>query len=538
MNETYPKMEKNQILINDIDSMSQRDSDMSTLKSKILRMNKLLNSLEEIIKALEMSSRINKNLNQENKKTNIIQRKFQKVNKEFKEWSLLTKFDCYSKIFQTKSFVLQLFWLSLFLIFTGLTAYLLFKNITDYFAYETVSKIEIVYENPTKFPVVTICNSNPFTTPIAEELISIVSFSNYGFEFSPLDSWSMISNYSSLYELVKLNTNRYEYGDVNRKLLGNEIIINKCLFKNQPCSIEKDFSWYFSYLYGNCLQFNKGLMNSSVLYETTTEGPTYGLSLILQMPPNQNKYPSLSGDGFKLYIHNQSFDPLLPAEINLDMGKEIDVSISRTFSSKTPYPYSECQDSTMLTSYQIIFKDLNKTYRQYDCFKMCSQQKINDICGCNYPRYLILNKNIPTCINLTQSNCVLTQISSFSLSRECIEQCPLECNTITYDVELSSLEYPSQSLYINLVNSSSFVTSFENYTGRVFSLESMKKNVISLKIYYPFMFYTLITESPKTNFFDLLAQIGGSLGMLLGFSIFHFIELVEIILLLVLNIFF
>ena len=59
----------------------------------------------------------------------------------------------------------------------------------------------------------------------------------------------------------------------------------------------------------------------------------------------------------------------------------------------------------------------------------------------------------------------------------------------------------------------------------------MKNSLISLKVYYPFTQYTEIRELPKTSLIDLISQIGGSLGMLLGFSIFHLIELFEIIIL-------
>jgi hypothetical protein len=61
--------------------------------------------------------------------------KFTKVKKEFIEWTLLTKFDCFSKIFQTKKIAVQLIWLSLVLIFTALTAYFVTKNFLDYFTW-------------------------------------------------------------------------------------------------------------------------------------------------------------------------------------------------------------------------------------------------------------------------------------------------------------------------------------------------------------------------------------------------------------------
>ena len=43
-------------------------------------------------------------------------------------------------------------------------------------------KIEIINEKPTEFPAITICNSNPFTTKGAQDLISNIAVSNYGID--------------------------------------------------------------------------------------------------------------------------------------------------------------------------------------------------------------------------------------------------------------------------------------------------------------------------------------------------------------------
>ena len=120
-----------------------------------------LKSVENSSEILEVESNNAKNHEPTNEnveiKTKTLRKKFAKLSVEIKEWSLLTKFDCYSKIFQAKSFLLQFLWLSLFLIFTAFTAFFVSKNILDYLEHETISKIEIINEKPTEFPTVTIC---------------------------------------------------------------------------------------------------------------------------------------------------------------------------------------------------------------------------------------------------------------------------------------------------------------------------------------------------------------------------------------------
>ena len=90
---------------------------------------------------------------------------------DYIQWSLMTKFDCYSKIFDTKNVCLRFIWMFFFVIFTGFTGYFVAKNVIDFYDYETISKIEIINEKPMEFPTITICNANPYTTKEAEELI-------------------------------------------------------------------------------------------------------------------------------------------------------------------------------------------------------------------------------------------------------------------------------------------------------------------------------------------------------------------------------
>ena len=102
-----------------------------------------------------------------------------RIKREFVEWSLLTKFDCYSKIFENESIWIKVVWTILFLIFSGFTASLVILNIINYFHYEVTSIIEVKNERPTLFPAITVCNNNPFTSQQAESIMDEISFQAY-----------------------------------------------------------------------------------------------------------------------------------------------------------------------------------------------------------------------------------------------------------------------------------------------------------------------------------------------------------------------
>ena len=103
-------------------------------------------------------------------------------------------------------------------------------------------------------------------------------------------------------------------------------------------------------------------------------------------------------------------------EINLKTGFYTNVAVQKTLSFKTAKPYSECQDLTSFSSvYQIALKTANKTYRQYDCIKLCLQRLIIDTCECYWTRYTNLDRTIQPCLNLTQLSCINEQQNEFEV---------------------------------------------------------------------------------------------------------------------------
>lgn len=195
-------------------------------------------------------------------------------------------------------------------------------------------------------------------------------------------------------------------------------------------------------------------------------------------------------------------------------------------------PYSECQDIDLLNS-EIVEKSINYVknknyvYRQNDCFNICLQRLIIKSCGCYYTKYSNINESLP-CNNLTNLQCIYEKLSVFQKEAFKLD-CPLECSSVYYDYSISSLSFPNQKFFDILKKEENYLKMVQmNYSLNLSSLETFQKYYLSLNIYYTNLEYTEITEKPAFTPIDLLSQIGGSLGMFLGFSLFHFIELVEI----------
>jgi hypothetical protein len=210
--------------------------------------------------------------------------------------------------------------------------------------------------------------------------------------------------------------------------------------------------------------------------------------------------------------------------------------VERTFLEKQPTPYSDCIELTTYSSelYDYIIASGRK-YRQQDCFELCLQQKILKRCNCFWPDYQNLSTQLKSCSNLTEFGCLGQQYFNFNLDECKTNFCPLECDSIQYDLTLSSLVYPSQSYYETFINTKEIRDFIQSTFNATLNIDLIKSNIASFTVFYSSLDYTLLTESPKTSIADLFSQIGGALGMFVSFSIFTLFELVEIFILITYN---
>ena len=188
----------------------------------------------------------------------------------------------------------------------------------------------------------------------------------------------------------------------------------------------------------------------------------------------------------------------------------------------------DCADSTNRynSEFSNRLKQLNRTYRQFECLGVCLMQKpIEDTCGCFYTALPSFRSSI-ACTNLSQITCVNKKYQEQlqiikSLSVECVKNsCPIECDKNTFDIIMSQLDFPSQD----------FFTLIQNDTTELnYDFDSYQDFYYSLNFYYSSTEYTYISQSPQMTLINLLSNMGGSLGMFLGFSVFSFMEIFELI---------
>jgi hypothetical protein len=101
---------------------------------------------------------------------------------------------------------------------------------------------------------------------------------------------------------------------------------------------------------------------------------------------------------------------------------------------------------------------------------------------------------------------------------------------VVFDTSLSAADYPPRNYYeLRLKNKPIIMDLFsrENNTKN-FSFELSKERLISLKVYFNDLSYTNFSEKEKVNIVDLIANIGGTLGLFLGVSVLSFVEVFDL----------
>jgi len=192
--------------------------------------------------------------------------------------------------------------------------------------------------------------------------------------------------------------------------------------------------------------------------------------------------------------------------------------LKKVVSYSQPKPYTNCDDINALKNTSDLvefFAVKSKVYKQQDCLALCIQRLVNEQCGCHYVGWPMF-KAFRSCSNLKDFECYTKIATQFvtntnSFKADCLKECPLECESVVYETEISSIEYGSNNqFYVDHYNA------------------SQTSNNAYLNIYFSSMKFTEIKQTPKINVIDLISNLGGVLGIFLGFSVFSLIEIVEV----------
>jgi len=264
----------------------------------------------------------------------VLTKKSPRIKAAFLEWSNSFTAQCYPKIFQNNSNkCLQLTWSLVFILFSCLTCWFAVLGIVDYLEYEVVTRIRIHTGNEIIFPLITLCNTNPLTSKKSNDLLK--SMQGEAQLNSLSDKNNIWTDYTS-YAMSKA----FSFSDEQKQALGFSLnqSLKSCLFYNKQC-FASDFTWKFSYRYGNCFQFDP----HKVVKHAHLSENMYGVYVTLGNLENQNEYPGYPSEGIKVFIHNGTEFGSNDLEIFMETGKQAKIDLSKTLTYRQAWPYRDRQ---------------------------------------------------------------------------------------------------------------------------------------------------------------------------------------------------
>jgi hypothetical protein len=430
-------------------------------------------------------------------------------------------------IFRTNNRIIQIIWLTCFLISTGMCAFMVGRSIIDFLSYDVTTKIRVYSEFSSEFPVITICNINPFTKNASLQLLKQCYLRENG---SISEDQINLNDLDSVYEPFRCTAKDPAFGDENRKKLGPDMseMLLSCKFINRDCTA-KNFSWIYLVNYGNCFRFNSGFDadgNEIAIKKVYREGDWSALEITLFIF-DQPYVTAIKNLGTVIFIENRSYTQSpFQNGINLKPGSLTDLSINKKLTERLPDPFSECQSSYPDDNIFLVYRQNRYLYRERDCVYLCLQKEIIKKCKCYDVWYDNFEPQVPPCINTTQINCAeqfFDELYEKGKSELCAAMCKSECTSISFEITSSYSDFPMRKYYETLKNDLKLIKNFEmeGITRESITYELVKSRLVSFRIYFNELSYTKIKELEKIGSVDLVAGIGGKLF----WNLFTFVEI-------------
>ncbi|XP_020637095.1 bile acid-sensitive ion channel [Pogona vitticeps] len=425
------------------------------------------------------------------------------------EFATSTSFHGVHNIVRTKTKTRKALWMLVVMGSIVLVVWQVSSRLINYFSWPTTTSVVVQYVENIEFPAVTFCNLNRFQTQAVANL-GIIFF-----------LWSIVSAVLHMF-----NSGDNSNQDLNSFLQGNQNFSIKeftrnngfylnsstlleCEFFGQPCYPE-DFEHAFTE-YGNCFTFNH--INIPAKRRVSVSGR--GLSLLFDVKQAEfTDDPSLGfvDAGITFAIHSPKQPPRFDGlGISTPVGMHAHAAIQQVKTIIQEYPWGECNPNIKL--------QYHKIYSTYGCLQECKARHIQKRCQC-LP--FMLPGNGTECDLEKFYNCVSPMLYKMELMGLCSagthnSTCPVPCEETDYPTTVSYATFASEKalkyLSIKLKKTPDYI----------------RHNLVYIDIKYHDLNYKMTQQQKALSVSELLADIGGQLGLFCGASMITIIEIVEYI---------
>jgi hypothetical protein len=251
--------------------------------------------------------------------------------------------------------------------------------------------------------------------------------------------------------------------------------------------------------------------------------------------------PQTHSSFFSMYIHNLSLNAVESTDnpIKLTPGINNEIKIKRIFKEILSYPYSNCIKDVSSSYNSLLVKHIltktNSSYRQKDCFNLCQSRYMINKCNLNVSLGFIWEVDWRKDNTYPCANNSYIEFLSKNLDDLCLKDCPFECNSIEFSIDVMTSKFPSQAYALQLMNNSKIKSNYP--PGYNITLEDLRESMVQFSVYYTDFYYSHISQIPKQQLVDLVSTFGALFGLFIGMSFLSFGELIELLVKIILILF-
>lgn len=382
-----------------------------------------------------------------------------------------------------KSKVRRFLWLLLFLAAIGACTYAITDRVLYLVSKPTATTVSVGMGTSLTFPTVTVCNMNLVKRSYLQEKGLLDAF------------FDTIEN-GTVDEPLPIKDSKFDFYDLLEEGMPENFIVD-CKYMGQKYEMTTTFTQL-----GLCHTFNNGKNNRQVL---TTNGTGDGHALRLVLNISQEEYLGIPYQdmGVKIAIHPQG-EPGEPENTGIAVppGRTAFIGLrQRTDTDKSSRHLCKSADDTEEFHF---FREGN--YSVSACLLNCFFRQIAKKCNCIETKLWkssdIKNGSLPDC-GRDKIRCLLKQYYS---PPQCRPNCPAACDFTTYSISTSY---------------SGFLPKLQR-NGRA---TVNPDNMVVVKIYFEDLNVQRVTTTDVYGVVELLSNIGGNMGLLLGVGIITVFEL-------------
>ena len=438
-----------------------------------------------------------------------------------------------SAISNSKTKLVRFLWAFSFIAACGLCIWQVCELVLKLSGNQTTTTITTKIHSELEFPILTICNSNPYSeSKMREKLGSWIEYAKSNYSTIAMSTaigkllggmlekdLEDLAGDSDLFRMSKLNTS--------------------CLFFGDKC---EDIIRIVPAFLGTCIVFN-----SKLIVKQIRPGPLFGFSAMFNiMEDDYSRVPFFldTGPGILVRIGTDlvlEYHEFKNSAILAAPGTTTQIKLRRKEKVRLPKPYDDnCTKKYLINSLHGVAFKRPPPYTVEWCKTSCLLKWQMKICGCFASKFA---SRVESRVDENKSNliaCNSTSNDEFEWEHKCTTMasswffsvnnhscyCAPLCDETEFDFVVSNLRWPSSvyadKLLREIQRSWANNSSIQNWTK-----ESIYKNIVRIEIFFDDFQVQTMKQNPAYDIVKFLSDLGGQAGLWIGASVYSLFELVS-----------